>query len=570
MLISELLVGKPPDKICLIHGQNSFTYGELEEQSAYLARRLALPAGERVLVDIKEPLSQLAYFFAIVKAGGVCVFLPTGSPSVLSANLSDKHGIKRQITGSFAPGDQGEKVLPKLKSSDIFFGALTSGSTGQAKLLWRDHQSWTSAFPYQSEVFSLSSEDRLFLTGSLSFTANLNSCLHMLFAGGTVVFSSSQMPRRWLADMSEHKTTSIFMVPANYRILLKNMKQPLQTVHSLLSGGAKLDAATVAALQEKFPGAAIREYYGAAELGHVSYAQLPTADPFAVGQPFPEVKINIKEGVIWVSSPYIIPALRPETTVGDLGEIMPGGVLRLFGRGGDVINSGGVKINTAQIEQLLRRHPDVSDIAVLPAADRLRGQKICAVIATANPLLQAKDILSFCRRHLGGKHCPQQVIFLPELPLNNSGKTDRQRLQEFLAKEEIKKLLPQREPFLFLDKLDTETPGIIKGEKSYDSGFIFAQPSRAGDLYVPAAIIIESLAQCGGAGARQLGLASKNIYALAALDKVKIFAQVSLPATVNMKVNTVKAKDKLLAQKGEAWLGDKLIMTAEWKCIAIN
>ncbi len=565
MLISELLADKPPGKICLLHKGKTFSYGDLEEKSSLLARRLDIQKGDCVLVNLPDPLEQLLYFFAVAKAGGICILLPPGTPTAFTAQFMEKHGITHMITPDCLLMGK-KKNLPPLAPDDIFLGALTSGSTGQAKLLWRDHQSWLCAFPHQSNIFSLNAGDTLYLPGYLAYTTNLNSCLHMLFAGGTVVFPSSRLPRRWVEELAEHQITALFMVPTNYRLLLKNLKQPLPAVRSVLSGGASLDIATINYLREMFPQAVIVEYYGAAELGHIAYSRLPERQ----GIPFPDVKISIKDSVIWVHSPYIVPALRPKATVGDLGELCPDGTLKVYGRGGNIINSGGLKINTEEIDDLLRTHPSVSDAAVLAENDGLRGQKICAFVSSADPALKSNDLLVFCRQHLNVGHCPQQILLLPELPLNTSGKTDRQQLKNLLDSENIKKLLPQREPFLFLDRLDTDTPSVIHGEKNYAMSFIFAQPSPGGGSHVPTAILLESLIQCGGAGVKQLGQSGGGLFALTALNKVKIYGVAILPTKITMTVYTKKVAKKLLVQSGQARMDGNIVLSAEWTCIAIE
>ncbi|MDR2006118.1 MAG: hypothetical protein LBP78_02595 [Acidaminococcales bacterium] len=132
--------------------------------------------------------------------------------------------------------------------------------------------------------------------------------------------------------------------------------------------------------------------------------------------------------------------------------------------------------------------------------------------------------------------------------------------------DNIKELLPQREPFLFADAILTAEIGLISAVKSYGGDFVFAQCTADGQKYVPSAIIIESLVQCGGAGIKKIGLGG-GVFVLASIDKVRIRGFAELPATVDMQIRTIKAAGKILRQTGEARCGGKFILSARWNCL---
>lgn len=424
------------NKYCLIHGNIKFTYKEFTEQVDGLALRLAteVKKGDRVLLKISDPVAQLMYFFGIIKAGGSCVFIDASASEELCTELIGLHNISLYINESFLLPSVAAVRLPDIQPEDIFLGALSSGSTGKPKLIWRDHISWTSAFTHQSKTFNLCSADTLFLVGALVYTANLNACLHMFSLGGTVVIAANGRPRTWLQEIMAYKVNAIFMVPANYKMLIKVFDKPLPWVKSIVAGGAKMDLHIVQQLVEYFPKSGIYEYYGASELGHVSY--MATEDllvnPRSVGKPFPGVKAWIEDDIIWVESPYLAPAYRPRATVGDLGRLDAAGNLYVLGRKNGLINSGGVKIIPEQVETVLCQCPGVSQAVVDGIDDDIKGQRVCAWVVKTNPVLTAVDILSFCRTKLRRHYCPQKIIFVEELPLNTNGKIDKLRLKEEL------------------------------------------------------------------------------------------------------------------------------------------
>ncbi len=420
------------DKCCLIYGEERLSYGDFSLRADDLALRLAVivKKGGRVLVQKENPLDQLLHFFAVVKAGGTCILLDAAASEAVARDLVRRQGALL-IDDRWAPPAAKAACLPLAAQGDIFLGALSSGSTGIPKLIWRDHASWTSAFPAQSEVFHLASDDTLFVAGSLAYTANLNACLHMLSLGGTVVIGAGRRPRSWASDIANHQVSALCLVPAHYNLLLKTLSKPLPEVTSLVAAGAKLASETIRKLARYFPGATLIAYYGASELGHVSYmtgAEL-LEKPGAAGKPFPGVKITIEDDEIWVQSPYLAPSYHPKATAGDLGRWDEAGYLYVLGRKNGLINSGGVKVIPEQVEAILGQCPGVAQAVVGGVDDDDRGQRICAWIVRAWPNITKADVLAFCREKLRPHTWPQTIVFVESLPLTASGKIDRLRLR---------------------------------------------------------------------------------------------------------------------------------------------
>lgn len=437
MVISDILKHAPKTKICLIHNDKKLTYDELDRQSSYMAYNATfIKKGEIIFLQEDHPVRLLLCFFAIIKAGGICVLGSSTLPEKITKKLMEKYQIKIRVQyNNFFNAHK--KAVPTVRENDIFLGAMSSGSsTGIPKIIMRDHYSWAAAFPWQSKLFNIDAKTRLYLAGDLSYTANLNACIHTFSVGGCVVIAKNRLPCTWLLDIDKYKINSIFMVPAHYRILLKVCKKMNEKIISLVSGGAKITLDIVKGLHYHFPRAKIVEYYGSSELGHISYAE--TNDllqhPESAGKLFPQVKAQIIDNVIWVESPYIVPSLRPKATAGDLGYIDTNGYITLKGRKNGVINVGGVKIQPEQIEALLKKHAFIEDAAVFGIPDKLRGQKIAAAIIPKSNTLTIKEVFHYCTQNVG--HPPQKVFFLQNFPLNTNGKIDKFALQK-IAMEKI-------------------------------------------------------------------------------------------------------------------------------------
>ena len=249
------------------------------------------------------------------------------------------------------------------------------------------------------------------------YTANLNSALHILSEGGTVVFSERLHPRGWIGEIEQNNVTSIFMVPSHYRILVKNMKAPLYEIRSILSTGEKMDKETAVALIKLFPNANICEYYGASELGHVSYINAKEIiRGNSVGKAFPGVSFWIEDESVWVKSPYLAPEFRPKATVGDLGKLDEQGNLYILGRKNDTINKGGIKLSPLKIEKVLRKHPQILQVMVFGIKHPIKGEQVSAVIVKKYPELTYEKVVAFCRIHLPLHACPQRIKFVESIP----------------------------------------------------------------------------------------------------------------------------------------------------------
>ena len=130
---------------------------------------------------------------------------------------------------------------------------------------------------------------------------------------------------------------------------------------------------------------------------------------------------------------------------------------------------------------------------------------------------------------------------------------------------DIKLLLPQREPFLFVDRLLSTDQNKIIGVKTYDSRFPYYLVCLSGQRTVPGTILVESLVQCGGAGIAQA--AGKDLWGLTALNKVRLRGSVRPDSTVIMAVKSLTLSSKIIRQSGVSYCEGKIILEATWSCL---
>ena len=133
---------------------------------------------------------------------------------------------------------------------------------------------------------------------------------------------------------------------------------------------------------------------------------------------------------------------------------------------------------------------------------------------------------------------------------------------------EIQTVLPHREPFLFVDRIEKcDAEGVVGYRRFTDKDFFF-RGHFPGYPVVPGVILVETMAQCGGAGVRLAGLVKNaGIFVLASMDKVKFRQQVRPGDEVRLVINNLRVSERMLKQSGQAFVGDTVAAEAEWLCV---
>jgi fatty-acyl-CoA synthase len=115
---------------------------------------------------------------------------------------------------------------------------------------------------------------------------------------------------------------------------------------------------------------------------------------------------------------------------GDLAVMHPDGYVQIMDRKKDIIISGGENISTVEIENVIFRHPDVLEVAVIPIPDEKWGEVPKAFVVPkegTNPT--AESIIDFCKQHLARFKAPK-VIEFGQLPKTATGKIQKFKLRE--------------------------------------------------------------------------------------------------------------------------------------------
>jgi fatty-acyl-CoA synthase len=346
---------------------------------------------------------------------------------------------------------------------------FTSGTTGQPKgVVWSNgtvlFNSMQQVIDYQlgPQHSTYAIIDLYYIGGRHDFTWPI------LHQGGTahIKRSSGFDAEAVVRYVAEHRISHVLWVPTMlYEILALPIldELDLSALKMIMCGGQPVSRATTVRAQERLPGADFIQVYGLTEGGgSVSFVAPQDArrKPGSAGRPSMHTEIRIAgpdgrelppgaDGEILVRAPSVTTGYWDDAEMtarliaddwlhtGDMGHFDEEGFLFISGRKGDMIISGGMNVFPAEIEDVLRTHPLVADIAVIGLPHEKWGETVCAVVeAVPGSTIDEADLIAYCTRHLAGFKKPSSVRVVDELPRTAGGKPKKFLLREWFAEVE--------------------------------------------------------------------------------------------------------------------------------------
>jgi acyl-coenzyme A synthetase/AMP-(fatty) acid ligase len=222
--------------------------------------------------------------------------------------------------------------------------------------------------------------------------------------------------------------------------------------------GGPMAPAHIREWRAMMPGVPFYVMYGATEAGaRLSFLEPSELErrPGSIGKPIPNVELRVMTGEgrpaaagevgelvargsnisagYWNNPEETRAAFGPDGyRTSDLAYADTDGFFYLVGRRGDMLKVGAHRVGAKEIEEAIAEHPAVHEAAVVAEHHDLLGEVPVAFVTPRNGMLDAAEVLAFCRRRLPEHKVPVRVLVRAELPKSGAGKIEKQVLRQFL------------------------------------------------------------------------------------------------------------------------------------------
>ncbi len=460
--------------------------------SCYLMKN-GVEKGARVIVLLDKSLIAVVAHFAILKAGAVVVPLNPGfktkeleylfndaDPSLIITSPSKKEMVDSIRPGidileintaqlyqdlAFFKSEQETVHRVRITRNDPGLIIYTSGTTGNPKGAVLTHGNLIADTKNIIQTWEITEKDHLCHALPLFHVHGLCFALHTaLLAGSRVLMLKAFIPETVvdvLASKNARDSCTLFMgVPAMYSRLMdyiESKDMDFDHLRLLTSGSAPLLEKDFYRIEKIF-GKIPVEREGMSETGmNFSNPLSGMRKPGSIGLPMPGVQARIVDpeshndvdaedvGEIWLKSPAITHGYwhKPNETkesfhqgwfkTGDLGKADEDGYYFLTDRIKHIIITGGENVSAKEVETVINTMDDVIESAAVGIPDDKWGEKVVAMVATAQDAgLNESFVITCCKESLHDWKCPKRVVFTDQLPKNTMGK---------VLKETVKKLI---------------------------------------------------------------------------------------------------------------------------------
>ena len=486
-----------PDGEALICGERRMNWRDVAQASARIAtglREQGLQRGDRIALLLGNRIEFPLAVFAAAQLGLVTVLLSTRQQTpeiayVLSdcgaklliheAALADrlpdaadvpdlKHRIAVDDEARLSPFAELADRAPLQQATavgeeDTAMILYTSGTTGRPKGAMLAHCNIIhSAMIYES-CMRLTAADRSIAAVPLAHvTGVVANIMAMARAAGALVIMPEFKAAQYVKLAARERITQTVMVPAMYNLCLLQAEFEAFDLSSWRIGGyggAPMPVATIERLAAKIPGLRLINAYGSTETTSPSTlmpGELTASHIDSVGLPCPGARIMVmgadgcevprgETGEIWIGGAQVIkgywnnPKATAETFTGgfwhsgDIGSIDADNFVRVFDRQKDMINRGGLKIYSAEVESVLAGHASVVESAIVAKPCPVLGERVHAVVVTRDAVT-AEALRAWCAERLSDYKVPETIALSAEpLPRNANGKVMKRQLRETLG-----------------------------------------------------------------------------------------------------------------------------------------
>jgi O-succinylbenzoic acid--CoA ligase len=417
----HLATAKHPDRAALEFGGLRLTYAALSAKAVRREPTLGVRPGDRVALQIADPLEFAISLHACMLAGAQAVpidlRLSAGERSARAAGaaltLRDE-----SLGGPWMPRAAGGEMLDRVATV-----MYTSGTTSAPKPVELTYGNWQANAFGSAVALGLDPAERWLCAMPLAHVGGLSILIRSAVYATTVVLHERFEIEAVLAELMnpERRITMVSLVPTMLaRLLDAGLERPPMLRWALLGGGPI--PATLLARAEQ-AGVPVAPTYGMTE----ACSQIAT-----FGVPLHGVDLLTERGEIKVRGPIVAPGELGEDGwlhTGDLGAFDERGRLTIIGRKADTIISGGENVSPAEVESVLLEHPSVADAAVFGRTDAEWGEAVvAAVVLRDGEPLDADALRAHCQQRLARFKVPKAFERVERLPRTESGKLLRREL----------------------------------------------------------------------------------------------------------------------------------------------
>ena len=353
-------------------------------------------------------------------------------------------------------------------ASAVAVQLFTSGTTGQPKAALLRHEHLVSYILGTVDFMSAEEEEATLVSVPPYHIAGISAVLSSIYACRRVVQLADFGAALWL-ELAEHeRVTNAFVVPTMLSRIVDHLdtieqKPHLGSLRAIAYGGGKMPVQLIERALALFPDVAFTNAYGLTETSSTIALLDPndhreafaSTDPNvrrrlgSVGKPLPSIELEVRDdegrvldpdqpGEIYVRGPQVSGEYLERNArdadgwfpTRDAGFVDEHGYLYLSGRADDVIVRGGENISPAEIEDVLLSHEAISDAGVVAIPSVEWGETVGAVVVLKpDRSATAHDLQQLVKSRLRSSRVPEKILFMPELPYNETGKLLRRLLK---------------------------------------------------------------------------------------------------------------------------------------------
>ncbi|MEQ9886076.1 long-chain-fatty-acid--CoA ligase FadD [Pectobacterium zantedeschiae] len=359
-------------------------------------------------------------------------------------------------------GRRQQYVRPEIINSDLAFLQYTGGTTGVAKGAMLTHRNMQANVAQCLAAYGpVLREGNEWVVTALPlyhiFALTANCLLFFELGGQNLLITNPRDIPAVVKELKAYPFTAITGVNTLFNALLNNKEfheLDFSTLRLAVGGGASVQRA-VAERWEKLTGKHLLEGYGLTES-----SPLVAVNPYdlkqysgSIGLPVASTDVRIiddngndagpgESGELWVRGPQVMlgywqqPAATDEVlkdgwlATGDIVTSDDEGFLRVIDRKKDMILVSGFNVYPTEIEDVISRHPKVSESAVIGVENEVSGEAVKAFVVRRDNSLTKEELITHCRRNLTGYKVPKEIEFCDDLPKSNVGKILRRELRD--------------------------------------------------------------------------------------------------------------------------------------------